>query len=500
VRWSFRQDRILWPHSVALLLLVVACLPFSACSLAPAYQRPSVAMPATLGERVVPKAPTTTGATPSTAALSMEEARFLGAFAPDAEATRIVTTALAANPDLRAAASQVAEARAGVAGQRAALFPQLGATLQRDKTQMDDPTAAAMLNRDFKSATLDGRFEPDFFGRLRSLSDAASYDYLASEAGQKEARGELIASVLSAYVDERAAVEVAGKLVYADQAGEALTGQARKQYAVGTISADDLQERIDQASRVHAARLDAQRRHDDALRYLQSLTGYALPAPVMDLDRIGRTDTAADSLASLPSTVLLQRPDVVRAEERLRAANANIGAARAAFFPSIQLSSSVGHVSSSLDSLFGAATGGWTFLPQLTLPLFDGGARRADLDLAKARKDTAVADYEATVQRAFRDVADALGARDALAARVQSLDTACAADSARLAKAYARHRQGLEDPSQVLVHTIDTAQLQIDCLSARRDQALNRVAVFRAFYGVTLPDAAGASTFHGASL
>jgi len=251
---------------------------------------------------------------------------------------------------------------------------------------------------------------------------------------------------------------------------------------------------------VHAARLDAQRRHDDALRYLQSLTGYALPEPVVDLDRIGRTDTAADALASLPSTVLLQRPDVVRAEERLRAANANIGAARAAFFPSIQLSSSVGHVSSSLDHLFGGATGGWSFLPQLTLPLFDGGARRADLDLAKARKDTAVADYEAIVQRAFRDVADALGARDALAVRVQSLDAACAADSARLAKAYARHQQGLEDPSQVLVHTIDTAQVQIDCLSARRDQALNRVAVFRAFYGVTRPDAHGATPFHGASL
>jgi multidrug efflux system outer membrane protein len=485
---------------LALLLVVPACALFSACSLAPTYQRPTVAVPATLGEHTV-TAVATAGATPAASAtLSLEEARFLGAFAPDAEATRLVTAALAANPDLRSAASRVAEARAGVAGQRAALFPQLGATVQRDRSHMDDPTAAAMLDRDFTSATLDLRFDPDFFGRLRSLSDAASYDYLASEAGQKEARGELIAAVLAAYVDERAADEVADKLVHADRAGETLAGHARTQYTVGTISADDLQERLDQVSRVHATRLDAQRRHDEALRYLQSLAGYAVAEPAVGLECIGRVDTAAGSLAALPSSVLLQRPDVVRAEERLRAANANIGAARAAFFPSIQLSSSVGHVSPSLDRLFGSATGGWTFLPQLTLPLFDGGARRAELDLAKARKDTAVADYEATVQRAFRDVADALGARDALTARVQSLDTACAAGDLRLAKAYARHQQGLEDASQVLARTIDTAQAQIDCLSARRDQALNRVAVFRAFYGVTLPDTSGTPTFSGASL
>lgn len=494
MRPSHHQDRILWPHSAALVLLLLAlCIVSSACSLAPAYERPNVTMPATLDGRHVAPDGANRNARVDAVTLSAEEARFLTAFAPDGEATRIVTTALAANPDIRSTASQVAEARASAAAQRSSLFPQLSATLQRDKVQLDDPNAAALLGRDFKSATADFRYEPDFFGRLRSLSDAASHEYLSSEAAHIEARGALIAEVLAAYVDERAAAEIAGKLGYADEAAEVLVDNARKQQIMGTLSADDLQQRRDQAARVHISRVDAQRQHDEAMRYLQLLAGYSLAEPVVELAQIGRTDPEANALTSLPSEVLLERPDVVRAEERLRAANANIGAARAAFFPSIQLSSSIGHVSADLDHLFGSNTGGWTFLPQLNLPLFDGGARRANLDLATARKNTAVAAYESTVQRAFRDVADALGARETVTTRVNRLDEMCRTDRARLEKAFARHQQGLEDPARMLVRTIDAAQVQIDCLSAQRDQALNRLAVFRAFYGVALPSATIAS-------
>lgn len=493
MRLSRHQDRILWPHSVPLVLVLAWCIVLSACSLAPTYERPSVAMPATLDGRHLESDEANRKARIDAVTLSAEEMRFLTAFAPEGEAIRIVTTALAANPDIRSTASQVAEARASAEAQRSSLFPQLNAVLQRDKVQLDDPNAAALLGRDFKSATADFRYEPDFFGRLRSLSDAASHEYLASEAAHKEARGALIAEVLAAYVDERAAAEVAGKLGYADEVAEALVDNARKQQIMGTLSTDELQERRDQAARVHISHVDAQRQHDEAMRYLQSLTGYSLAYPVAELAQIGRTDPEVNALTSLPSQVLLERPDVVRAEERLRAANANIGAARAAFFPSIQLSSSIGHVSADLDHLFGSNTGGWTFLPQLNLPLFDGGARRANLDLANARKNTAVAAYESTVQRAFRDVADALGARETVTTRVNRLDEMCRTDRTRLEKAFARHQQGLEDPARMLVRSIDAAQVQIDCLSAQRDQALNRLAVFRAFYGVALPPATIAS-------
>lgn len=493
MRPLFRHDQFLWPHSAALVLLVVLCTLASACSLAPAYHRPVVALPTTLGGLTQPSAATQPTAPAEAVTLSAAEARFLGAFAPEGEAARIVSIALSANPDMRAVASRVAEARAGAAAQRAALFPQLDGTLQRDKVQLDDPNAAALLGRDFKSATLEFRYEPDFFGRLRSLSDAASHEYLASEAARKEARGALIAEVLGAYVDERTGAEVTDKLRAADAAAQALVVNAVTQHRVGTLSADDLQARRDQAARVHVSALDAQRQHEEAMRYLASLTSYTLPAPTAEPSQLGRLDTEATGLAALPSQVLLDRPDVVRAEERLRAANASIGAARAAFFPSIQLSSSLGHVSSDLDHLFGSNTGGWTFLPQITLPIFDGGARRANLDLATARKNAAVANYESTVQRAFREVADALGARDLVTTRVARLDQMCQADATRLVKALGRHRQGLEDPAQLLLRTIDAAQVQIDCASARRDQALNRVAVFRAFYGVSLRSAPLAS-------
>ena len=483
------HDRFLWPHSAALIFVLVVCSLASACSLAPAYQRPAIALPATLGSPTQASAEASPTAPKEVVALSAEETRFLGAFAPEGEAIRIVSAALSANPDMRAVASQVAEARASAAAQRASLFPQIGGTLQRDKVQLDDPNAAAVLGRDFRSATLDFRYEPDFFGRLHSLSDAASHEYLASEAGRKEARGALIAEVLGAYVDERTGAEVTDKLRAADAAAQALVANAVTQHRVGTLSADDLQARRDQAARVHVSALDAQRQHEEALRYLGSLTTFTLPAPTAEPSQLARVDTEATGLAALPSQILLDRPDVVRAEERLRAANASIGAARAAFFPSIQLSSSIGHVSSDLDHLFGSNTGGWTFLPQLSLPIFDGGARRANLDLATARKNTAVANYESTVQRAFREVADALGARELVTTRVARLDQMCRADATRLLKALDRYRQGLEDPAQVLVRTIDAAQVQIDCASAQRDQALNRVAVFRAFYGVSLPAA-----------
>jgi multidrug efflux system outer membrane protein len=419
--------------------------------------------------------------------LSPDEARFVASFSPDGEGARIVTVALASNPDMRKIATEVAQARAQAASARSSLFPQSSAVAQRDRVHMDDPNAQALLGRDFTSATLDLHDELDFFGRLNSLSEAAAHEYLGSRAAQVEARGALIAEVLGAYVNERATAEIDDKLRYADQAADALLANAEKQQSVGTLSADDLQARRDQEIKVHLARMDADRRQAEALRYLQSLSGYRLASPVSDLASLGRADPASDRLASLPSDVLLSRPDVVRAEERLRAANANIGAARAAFFPSIQLSSSLGHVSSDLDHLFNANTGGWTFLPQLNVPLFDGGARRADLDLAKARKHSAVADYESTVQHAFREVADALDERESATARMSRMQPMCRADAERLKKALARHAAGLEDPSGVLARSIDAAQVQMDCLAAQRDQALSRLAVFRVFYGVVLP-------------
>jgi len=479
-------DRLFWPHSVPLVLVALACACLSACSLAPTYERPAAAIPPTFDAYRAPAGPSA-GEVPPDTMLTPDEARFIASFSPDGEGARIVAIALASNPDMRKIATEVAQARAQAASARSSLFPQLGAVAQRDRVHLDNPAAQSLLGRDFTSATLDLHDELDFFGRLNSLSEAAAHEYLGSQAGQVEARGALIAEVLGAYVNERAAAEIDAKLRYADQAADALLANAEKQRSVGTFSVDDLQARRDQAMKVHLARMDADRKQAEALRYLQSLGGYRLESPASDLASLGRADSAAERLASLPSDVLLSRPDVVRAEERLRAANANIGAARAAFFPSIQLSSSVGHVSSDLDHLFSANTGGWTFLPQLNLPLFDGGARRADLDLAKARKNSAVADYELTVQHAFREVADALVERESATARMSRMQPMCRADAERLEKALARHAEGLEDPSGLLARSIDAAQVQMDCLSAQRDQALSRLAVFRAFYGVVLP-------------
>jgi len=192
------------------------------------------------------------------------------------------------------------------------------------------------------------------------------------------------------------------------------------------------------------------------------------------------------ALRDIDSQLLLQRPDIRQAEAVLRAANADIGAARAAFFPSIRLSTSVGTASDGLAGLFDAGSGTWAFMPQLSLPIFDFGRNRANLDLAWTRRQAGVVEYENAIRRAFREVADTLDARATLAQaeRLQSEEAARA--QRRLQRVAARVDAGLVDRSDLLVERIRAEQSALARLRAERDLALVRVATFRAFYGVEL--------------
>lgn len=465
------------------LIIPVALAMLAGCTLAPAYERPTVALPASFGQMRV-DAPVDARAP---AVLTEREQAFVHALSPERDLVPLVGRALAHNADYRMAAMQVEQARALYRVERAAQFPAVGVNVQGTKRHFDN---AALNERYQQNLVLAGvgieDFELDFFGRLQSLSKAARERYLASDAGREAARGALIAEVLRAYTLDCAATAQREHLQAVDADSAALLMIARRQVEVGLLPADDLDRRQAQADRAHASALQAADDARAARRALQALVGFDADVPPTALAHLAQVPAMSQTLRDLDSQLLLQRPDIRQAEAQLRAAHADIGAARAAFFPSIRLSTSLGSASSSLDGLFGNGSRTWSFMPQLVLPVFDFGRNRANLDLAWTRQQAGVAEYEKAVETAFREVADALDAR----ASLDEIETRLARQDGLAALRIERHTdrvaRGLADRQDLIADRIDAAQITFDHLQAQRALALNRIALFRAFYGVDL--------------
>ena len=265
-----------------------------------------------------------------------------------------------------------------------------------------------------------------------------------------------------------------------------LLNLAERQRDVGTLSEDEVNLQRSDTEHSHASMQQAQTDAAGARNALQLLTGYAGAPPAGKVEELANPNESLDWMNSLHSEVLLERPDILQAEEQLRASNADIGAARAAFFPSITLSTSLGTASDGLGNLFDSGGRVWTFIPQITLPIFNHGRNSANLDLAQLRKEAAVADYERTVQSAFREVSDALIARTALIERVRSERGLGITEDERVRRATARFEAGWEDQPRLLSARLRLHQTRIDGIFAQRDLALNRIALFHAFYGVTM--------------
>lgn len=467
-----------------LLVSMLAALSIGGCSMAPVYERPNAVVPAKLGAAGSTAAPGS--ATP--AELNEQERGFLRALAPDRELAPLVERALAHNADYRLAALKVEQARAQYRIERSARLPTVGVQAEQARQGFDNAELQQRYQQDLTRAGIGiDSYELDFFGKLKSLSDAARNRYLASDAGREAARGALIAEVLRAYALVCATEQARERLQTVDADSAALLAIAERQVDLGLLSRDELNRRRGQADRAHVAARQAADDASAARRALQLLVGYDVevaPGPLAPLADAG--DTLA-ALRELDSQVLLQRPDIRQAEAELRAANADIGAARAAFFPSIRLSTSLGSASTSLDDLFTSGSRSWSFMPQLTLPIFDFGRNRANLDLAWTRKQAGVIEYERSIESAFREVVDALDARSTLAtseARLREQDQLAVQ---RIERAERRVSLGLGDRQDLLADRIDATQTALSHLQAQRDLALNRIALFRAFYGVALP-------------
>jgi outer membrane protein, multidrug efflux system len=433
-------------------MLVVALL-LGGCSLAPDYQRPAAPVPEQWPGGQAGQATMLDWKT----------------FFPDPRLQGLIAAALEHNRDLRIAVARVEEARAQYGIARADRLPTVNLAASRSASRV--PADLSMTGQQLTSQRYDvdfavTSFEADFWGRVASLSAAARANYLASEQAQRAFRLSLIADVANAYLTLLELQQRQSLAVDTVKTREQTLTMIAKRREVGL--AGDLDylagDGALQSARIDLASIARQRAAaENALRLLVG-TSPDLPA--------GRTlseqGIVADLPVGLPSDVLLKRPDVLSAEQSLVAANANIGAARAAFFPRLLLTAAFGTASSQLTGLFDAGSRAWTFQPALSYPLFDFGRTAANRDLAEARKVIAVAQYEKTVQQAFREVADLLAGRETLADQLVAQEANEKTQSERFKLVTARYEAGVSSYLEVLDAQRDLFTAQQASVQTRR--------------------------------
>lgn len=430
------------PRGLALAAMAAATL-LAGCSMIPTYERPDAPVAAQWPGPAVSAA-----ANPAAAELAWQD------FFTDATLRRLIDTALVNNRDLRVAVLNIEQARAQLGIKRADQFPSVGLALNGSRT----PSNSGGITSSYSAGLLVTAYEFDFFGRVASLKEQALAQYLATAEGSKTAQISLIATVAQSWLgllaDEELLTLTQQTLVTREDAFKLV----QLRFDNGASSELDLRlaQSLVEAARVTLAQQQRQRAQDENALVL--LLGQALPAEVRDqLASAKLTALRLPELpAGLPSDLLTRRPDIRQAEQQLIAANANIGAARAAFFPRISLTAGVGSASSELSGLFQDGAWGFTLVPQLLLPIFDAGRNQAGLDSAKTGRDIAVAQYEKSIQSAFREVADALAGRDTLARQLQASQAQLDAETTRLRLTNLRYENG--------------AASQLDWLDAQRSQ------------------------------
>lgn len=458
------------------------------CTLAPRYERPTAPVAASY---------------PADAAGTAARASELGwrEFFTDQRLQVLVATALENNRDLRTAALRIDEARALYNIQSADLLPSLNGQVAGSHARVAaalSPSGASVVNRSYQVGLSLASFELDFFGRVRSLNDAALAQYLATAEARQAAQISLVAETAKAYLAERAFDEQYALAQKTLEGRESAYRLAQQRFEVGASSALDLRlsETLVGAARVALATLARQRAQaGNALALLVGKPLTALPAP-QPLESQG---LVTELPAGLPSDLLAQRPDIRAAEQRLLAANANIGAARAAFFPRISLTAGVGTASSTLSGLFDGGSRTWSFVPQLVVPIFDAGRNSNSLDLANVRKNIAVADYEKSIQVAFREVADALAARASLDEQLNAQKSVGVAQADRLRLADLRFKNGVASSLEVLDAQRELFNAEQALVQTRLLRLTNAIDLYRALGGGLQEHAASAAVTAPAS-
>lgn len=413
-------------------------------------------------------------------------------FFADPRLRALIDSALANNRDLRQAALRVEEARAIYRVQFAAQLPTLSGTASAGRSRAFSPLipggGGTFLVTQYQVGLAATSFELDFFSRIRNLSEAAFGQFLASGENARAVQLALVGQVARQYLVERALDEQRELALRSLATRESSLSVTRQRYDRGVTSGVELRqaESLVESARATVAALE--RQQAQALNALVRLTGTPdlADAPAGRLaDQLPVTDLSA----GMPSELLTNRPDIRAAEAQLAAANANIGAARAAFFPQIALTGTAGRVSTELGGLFGSGRGFtiWSFLPQVTLPIFDGGRNRANLDLTEIRRDLGVAAYEVAIQNAFREVADALVAREALERELAAQRAQRDAERARLALVEQQRGAGVANELTYLDAQRQSFAAEQSLVQAALARATNIVDLYVALGGGSNP-------------
>ena len=458
---------------LALAMALAGCM-----SLAPKYERPAAPVAGSFPD--VPRAATAPGnAASAEAPAAMEWQRFFA----DARLRQLIELSLANNRDLRIAIANIEQARSQYRIQRADRLPTVGAAVtgQRQTTGEDEP-----INSVYQAGFTVSSFELDLFGRVRNLSEAALAQYLATEEARKTKQIILVASVANAYLQLLADEELLSLAQRTVQTREESDKLTKLRFENGVVSRLELQQSRSLVETARTTLAQAQRQRAQDVNLLTLLVGQPLPELQPGAAPLTTTLAATelpDLPAGLPSDLLASRPDIRAAEQQLIAANANIGAARANFFPRISLTGSVGSASTELSGLFKSGSYGWTFAPQAVLPIFDYGRNSAVLGSARAQRDVAVAQYERSIQTAFREVADALAGQATFSEQLRAQRAVAEAESERFNLSDLRYRNGAASYLDLLDAQRSLFQAQQLAIQANLLRLQNQVTLYRVLGG-----------------
>ena len=475
---------------------VSLALVLGACSLTPRYERPAAPVaqdwPAGLRQTAQQGAPTEAAQAagqPAPAAVTAAPAPadvpwqdFFG----DERLKRLLELGLANNRDMRVAALNIEQARAAYQIQRASLLPAISAagSATRTRTPQDLSLTGAPVISDTLGLNVGlTSYEIDFFGRVRALRDQALAQFLAMDESRKSVQISLVASIATAYLSTVADDELLKLTQETLATREESYRLSKLKFEAGAASDLDLQQAdtLVQSARAALAQLKRQRQLDENLLVL--LVGQPLPADLPPSQGLVGQTMSAEVPAGLPSDLLFRRPDIRAAEEQLIGANANIGAARANFFPRISLTGSYGFGSRDLGDLFERNNNQWSFGPSVSLPIFDGGRNRATLQSAQVGRDIAVAQYEKAIQTAFREVSDALAGAATYDEQLNALKAQAQAEGQRFKLSDMRYRAGAASYLDLLDAQRSLFVVQQTVIQTQLAQLLNKVALYRSLGG-----------------
>ena len=455
----------------------LAAATLAGCTMAPKYERPAAPVSTNWSASAIQSS--------DAKAVAVSELEWRK-FYTDPALQRLIQIALDNNRDLRVATLNVEQIRAQYRMERSALLPSVngsaGGSRQRIPKDLSG-TGDPMTTTQYSVSGGVTAYELDLFGRVRSLKAQALERYLASEEAQKSARLSLISAVAIQYLNVKSLEEQLGLVQQTMDSVKSSYELIRHRFELGDASELDLRlvESQVQTARVNLTAFE--QRRAQANNALALLLGQSLPQDLASSASMDSKTLLADLQPGLPSETLQRRPDILAAEHQLKAANANIGAARAAFFPKVLLTGSAGTASADLSDLFTGPSATWSFAPQITVPLFTGGRNKASLDASKVSKLIEVAQYEKAIQSAFREVSDALVTRTMVVEQIAAQEALVEAQKKRYQLADLRYRNGVDSYQEALLAQQALFAAQQSLIDTRLIRYSNLINLYKALGG-----------------